>query len=60
MKKFFSNVSPFLLVTIPFFVALILMTGLAGSELIQERIQMNASFISLPEIDVFRVRLWFW
>lgn len=58
MKKFISNVSPFLLVTLPFFVALVLMAGLAGSELIQERIQMNASFISLPEINIFRVRLW--
>lgn len=58
MKKFISNISPFLLLTLPFFVAMLLMAGVAGSELIEQRIQLNASFISLPEINVFRVLLW--
>jgi len=58
MKKFIGNVSPFLLVTIPFFAALLIMAGVAGSELIEERIELNASFISLPEISAFRVLLW--
>jgi len=58
MKKLISHVSPFLLVTVPFFAALLIMIGVAGSELIAERIEMNASFISLPEINAFRVLLW--
>ncbi|WP_257658273.1 hypothetical protein [Parapedobacter lycopersici] len=58
MKKFIGNVSPFLLVTLPFFAALLIMAGIAGSELIEQRIQLNASFISLPEINVFRVLFW--
>ncbi|MBK1439415.1 hypothetical protein JHJ32_05400 [Parapedobacter sp. ISTM3] len=58
MKKFIGNISPFLLLIIPFFVALILVAGQAGSEIIQERIQLNASFISLPDINVFKVLLW--
>lgn len=58
MKKFIGNISPFLLLTIPFFVGLILVAGHAGSEVIQERIQLNASFISLPDVSVFKALLW--
>ena len=57
MKKFIGNVSPFLLLTLPFFVAMLIMAGVAGSELIEQRIQLNASFISLPELNVFQVLL---
>ncbi|MGV3763561.1 hypothetical protein [Parapedobacter sp.] len=58
MKKFLSNISPFLLLVIPFFVGLILVAKQPQSEITQERIQLNASFISLPEVDVFNVLLW--
>ncbi len=55
MKKFTGNISPFLLLIIPFFVAVLVVAGQSGSEIIQERIQLNASFISLPDINVFKV-----
>jgi hypothetical protein len=58
MKKFIGNISPFLLLLIPFFVALVLMAGQTASEIVQERIQLNASFIYLPEINVFKALLW--
>ncbi|MGK6349722.1 hypothetical protein [Parapedobacter sp. DT-150] len=58
MKKFSSSISPFLLLIIPFLVALVLVAGNAGSEVIEERIQLNASFISLPDLDLFNVLLW--
>lgn len=58
MKKFISNISPFLLLVIPFFMGLILMAKQPQSEIVQERIQLNASFISLPEVNVFKVMLW--
>lgn len=58
MKKFISNISPFLLLVIPFFVGLILVAKQPKSEATQERIQLNASFISLPDINVFNVLLW--
>ncbi|MFC3196579.1 hypothetical protein ACFOET_03030 [Parapedobacter deserti] len=58
MKKFIGNISPFLLLTVPFFVVLALVAGQAGSEIIQERIHLNASFISLPDMNVFKVLLW--
>jgi len=58
MKKFISNVSPFLLLVIPLFIILLWMAGQTGKEVIQERIQLNASFISLPDAEVFKVFLW--
>ncbi len=58
MKKFVSNISPFLLLVIPFFVGLILVAKQPKSEVVLERIQLNASFISLPDVHVFKVWLW--
>ena len=58
MKKFTGNISPFLLLIIPFFVAVIIVAGQTGSEVIQERIQLNASFISLPDINIFKALMW--
>jgi len=58
MKKIISNVSPFLLLIVPFFLILALVAARAGNELIQERIHLNASFISLPDPQVFKVLLW--
>jgi len=58
MKKSIGNISPFLLLIIPFFVVIALVAGQAGSEIVQERIQLNASFISLPDVHVFKALLW--
>lgn len=58
MKKFSNNISPFLLLVIPFFVGLILVAKQPQSENTQERIELNASFISLPNVNVFNVLLW--
>ncbi|HWK99897.1 MAG TPA: hypothetical protein VNQ55_08115 [Parapedobacter sp.] len=58
MKKFIGNISPFLLLVIPFFVGLILVAKQPKNEVVQERIQLNASFISLPDVNVFKALLW--
>jgi len=58
MKKLTSNVSPFLLLVLPFFVMVLWVAGQTGKEVIQERIQVNASFISLPDTGIFKVLLW--
>lgn len=57
MKRFIGNISPFLLLVIPFVVILLVMAAQTGSEITQERIQVNASFISLPEASIFKVLL---
>ena len=53
-----SNISPFLLLVIPFFVGMLLVAKQPQSEIVQQRIELNASFISLPEVNVFNVLLW--
>lgn len=58
MKKRISNISPFLLLTLPFFVGMFLVAKQPQSGIIEERIQLNASFISMPEFRVFNVLLW--
>jgi hypothetical protein len=55
MKKFTNQISPFLLLIVPFFVAVVLMALYTGGEMIQERVQMNASFIQMPKINLFQV-----
>lgn len=55
MKKFSKNISPFLLLAIPFFVMLVFLALHSGNEVIEEREQLTASFFKLPEFDVFQV-----
>lgn len=55
MKRFIKNTSPFLLLTIPFFVAIGIMAIHSGSEMIQEKIRLSASFIQLPEVNILQV-----
>lgn len=55
MKKLIKNTSPYLLLTLPFFVAMGFLAMHSSSEMIQERIQLSASFIAFPKLDVFQV-----
>ena len=57
MKKFISTIPPFLLLILPFFAAMLLLAGAAESERLEQRIRLDASFISLPEVNVFHVLL---
>jgi len=47
--------SPFWLLTIPFFMAFALMLVGNSTEILQEKIQISASFIELPKVDFLRV-----
>ena len=58
MKKISSNISPFLLLVIPIVVILLGVSGQTGQEVIEERIHLNASFISLSDTGIFKVLLW--
>lgn len=54
-NRFGKDVSPFLMLAIPFFVAVLVMGIMSGTELIQEKIQISASIIELPKANIFRV-----
>lgn len=51
MKKLSSTVSPFLLLLIPFFVAVLFMMAGTDIEETHQRIQLQASFIQLPDFS---------
>lgn len=50
--------SPFILLIIPFFVALALIAGNTGNDMVQEQISLNASFLKLPEVNMFNILSW--
>jgi len=60
MKKKLSTVSPFLLLLLPFFVALTLAwsVGSYDTESIREHLALNASFITVPELNLFQALVW--
>lgn len=60
MKKKLTAISPFLLLLVPFFVAISLVwaTGSNDTELVREQLAIRASLITLPEINIFQAVLW--
>ncbi len=60
MKKRLNTISPFLLLLLPFFVALTLAwaIGANDTEIVREQLALRASFITLPEFNVFQALLW--
>lgn len=60
MKKRLSTINPFLLLLLPFFVALALAwtIGSNDTEIVREQLALRASFITLPEVNVFQALLW--
>lgn len=60
MKKKLSIISPFILLLLPFFVALTLAwsVGTNDTEVVRERLAINASFITLPEFNLFQALVW--
>lgn len=55
MKKLSKNISPFLLLAVPFLALLVFLAVHSGNDMVEERAQLTASFFKLPEIDVFQV-----
>lgn len=49
MKTYLGNISPFLLLLIPIIVAAIVVCTHVNKETIHEQIDLNASFITIPE-----------
>lgn len=49
MKTYLSNISPFLLLLIPIIIAAIVVCTHVDKELIHEKIDLNASFITIPK-----------
>lgn len=60
MKKKLTTVSPFLLLLLPFFVALSLawVIGTNDTEIVREHLAINASFITLPDFNIFQALVW--
>lgn len=60
MKKRLSTVSPFILLLLPFFVALSLawVIGANDTEIVREHLAINASFFTLSEINIFQALVW--
>ncbi|QNL51210.1 hypothetical protein H8S90_06400 [Olivibacter sp. SDN3] len=49
MKTFISSISPFLLLLIPIMIAAFVVCTHVDKEIVQERIELNASFIKVPK-----------
>ena len=52
MKWLSGNVSPFLLLLIPFFAAVFFAVVLSDSSAVEQRVQLSASFMSFPDLSV--------
>ncbi len=51
MKWLSGNVSPFLLLLIPFFAAVFFAVTLSDSSAVQQRAQLSTSFMSFPDLS---------
>lgn len=60
MKKKLSTISPFILLLLPFFVALTLAwsVGSYDTDMVREHLAINASFITVPEFNLFHALVW--
>jgi len=55
MKRLFFNISPYLLLLVPIFIALAVLLVYSDSNLIQEGTTLNASFIKIPNFNIIQV-----
>jgi|GEM_PF-618841 len=49
MKTYIANISPFLLLLIPIIIAVVVVCTHVNKEVVHEQIDLNASFITIPE-----------
>ena len=55
MKRSFYNISPYLLLLVPIFVALTILLVFSDPAVIEEEANMTASFIHIPDFNIFKV-----
>ena len=55
MKRPLHNISPYLLLLVPIFVALTILLVFADPNVIEEESSMTASFIHIPDFNIFKV-----
>ncbi len=55
MKRRFHNISPYLLLLVPIFVALTILLVFADPTVLEEESSVTASFIHIPDFNIFKV-----
>lgn len=55
MKRSFLNISPYLLLLVPIFMALALILANADANVIAEEGTISASFIQIPSVNIIQV-----
>lgn len=55
MKQRLNNISPFLLLIVPFMVILAIMAIQTSNITVDNHIPLQASFFRLPDFDIFRI-----
>lgn len=55
MKKLANTISPYLLLLIPVFIALLVLLVNPDQDGLEQSVQLHASFIKMPDISLFKV-----
>ncbi len=55
MKKFTSNISPYILLLLPLFLALVVLLMNTQSDLVRHDVALQGSFFSVPRFNVCEV-----
>lgn len=55
MKRSFYSISPYLLLLVPIFVALTILLVFADPTVLEEESNVRASFIHIPDFNIFNV-----
>lgn len=55
MKNILKHISPFIFLIIPFFIAVVLLAFFSTAGVVEEKIQLSASFIELPKFNIWHV-----
>lgn len=55
MKKLVNTISPYLLLLIPVFVALVILLINPNNDALERSVELHASFIKMPDVNLFKV-----
>jgi hypothetical protein len=55
MKKLANTISPYLLLLIPVFIALVVLLVNQDQDALEQSVQLRASFIKMPDVNLFKV-----
>lgn len=55
MKKLVSTISPYLLLLIPVFIAIMVLLFNSENDILKQELELHAAFVKIPQINVFEV-----